>query len=154
MPHTSRQPARPRPSRRAAWAAALCSAAALLAACNTQKADNRPPEEIISERAAARWQAMMDREYAKAYEHVAPSVRSVMSLDGYKRRYNILSDQHPSSWKKAEVRGVSCESSDACTAKVYLETQIHVPKFQGMRATAETEERWILQDGQWWVHLR
>lgn len=132
----------------------LCAAAAL-AACSTQTAtDNRPPEEIVKQRAAERWDALLAADYTKAYGYLAPTVRTVKSLEGYKLGLRVV-DGKDSPWKKYEIRQVSCqEQAQSCKATVAIEAILSVPKFAGMTATAEAEEEWILQDGQWYYYMR
>lgn len=134
---------------------AAAIAAGLLAGCTPgTKVDERKPEEIITERAAGRWQELMKLNFDGAYAYLAPSVKTVMSADGFKRRYTIDPRQKKAPWTKAEVRSVTCTSEDSCDVKVYIESEPAIPQFRGMVTSAQVDERWVLQDGQWGLYLK
>lgn len=125
----------------------LCAAA--LAACTPT--DKRTPEEIVAQRAGERWAALVAADYEKAYGYFAPSLRAIRSLEGYKLAIKVK-DGQPSPWKKYEVKSVQCEEKDICHAVVAVELELQIPKFAGMIATADAQEKWLVQDGQWYYY--
>lgn len=135
-------------------ATTLCMVGLLAVGCSTQKADTAPPEDIVAQRAAERWEALMALDHAKAYSYLAPSVRSVMSLDGFRRRLNLGLDVTEAPWTQADVRSVSCENPEVCEAKIFVAARIMVPQFSGMTSSAEVKERWVYQEGEWWLYMQ
>ncbi|THU01034.1 hypothetical protein E9531_09630 [Lampropedia puyangensis] len=133
---------------------ATAIAAALLAGCTTQQTDDRPPEDIVKTRSTEHWQALMNLDFDKAYTYLAPSVKTVLSADGFKRRFSINPRQKGSPWKKTEVRSVTCADKETCQAKVFVEAQPYIPQFKGMSTTTVTDEQWVYQDGQWWLYMK
>ena len=67
------------PSMKRASTLMLCAGVVLLTACASFKP--KTPEEIVKERATARWQAMIPRDFAKAYTFLAPSYRKIASAE-------------------------------------------------------------------------
>ena len=61
------------------------------------------PQKIVADLAAARWEALIKGDFAKAYSYLSPGTREVMSLDLYKAKIR------GGTWKKANVDSVSCE---------------------------------------------
>ncbi|MBL0039168.1 MAG: hypothetical protein IPP36_12025 [Nitrosomonadales bacterium] len=73
---------------------------------STQKVQVEP-QKMVAQRAAARWEALMQKDFAKAYSYLSPGTRDVMSLDLYRAKIR------GGIWKKANVDTVSCEQ-DQC----------------------------------------
>lgn len=125
-----------------------------LAGCTTSKVDEKPAEETVAARAAERWQQMMQLNFDGAYAYLAPSVKTVLSEDGYKRRYSIDPRKKQGPWTSADVKSVTCPDEETCNVSIYIESQADIPQFKGMKTSALIEERWIYQDGKWWLYMK
>ena len=134
------------PSLKRATTLLVCASVVLLAACASFKP--KTPEEVVKERATARWQALIPREYAKAYTFLAPSYRKLASEDRYASSFGTAV-----IWKSAEVVGVTCEP-EKCTARVKIESQPSTPTLFRGTITTHVDEEWLLEDGQWWLYQK
>ncbi|MEO6423658.1 MAG: hypothetical protein ABIR84_13555 [Candidatus Nitrotoga sp.] len=97
------------------------------------------PQKMVAELAAARWEALIKGDIAKAYTFLSPGTRDVMSLDLYKAKIRS------GNWKKANVDSVSCEH-DQCKASIAIEYGYRDIKSLETRL----EENWLRQNGKWW----
>ena len=117
----------------------------LLAACAGMPA--QPPEEIVEQRAQARWDAMLAGDYEAAHAFATPGHRSATSASDLEIEMRTRQVQYVS----AEAVGASCEAS-VCEARVKLEYKVVKP-VRGLpewQSSGVDEEKWILTDGQWW----
>jgi len=97
------------------------------------------PQKVVADLAAARWNALLKRDFAKAYDYLSPGTREVMSLDSYKAKVS------GGKWKKANVDSVSCEQ-DQCNVLMAIEYSYRDIKSLETRL----DEKWMRQDGKWW----
>lgn len=126
---------------------ALLGAVVMLASCGGESPStvDRPAEEVVSERAQARWDALIAGDYETAYGYSSPAYRSATSLQRFSAgaRGSIRRTD-------AEVESVTCEE-DRCKVVVMV-SYIAVVR-QPVSNTRALEETWILSDGDWWIHL-
>lgn len=97
------------------------------------------PQKIVADLAAARWEALIKGDFAKAYNYLSPGTREVMSLDLYKAKIR------GGNWKRANVDTVSCEQ-DQCKVLMAIEYSYRDIKSLETRL----DEKWLRQDGKWW----
>ena len=120
------------------------AAVLVLAACERFQA---PPEEVVAQRATARWQAMIDKDVEKAYGFISPGVRSTTPMNVFQGQvYSRAIDR-----RGAEIVSVKCEPQ-VCDVKVKL-TYVYygsVAAMAGQESHSILDERWILSDGAWW----
>ena len=117
---------------------------ALLSACATVAPTQ---DDIIAERAQARWDALEARDYAKAYSYYSPAYRSrstAVDLEIKVRMQRV-------KWLGAKYVSHSC-SGDVCTVDVDLKYQMAkpVPGVDSWGSVDRIQEQWIKVDGQWW----
>ncbi|MCA1778105.1 MAG: hypothetical protein LC637_01605 [Xanthomonadaceae bacterium] len=117
----------------------------LLAAC-TQN-DPRPPEEIVAERAQARWDALIEKTFQDAWQFHTPAYRERTPPDDFEQDLK----RRPVQWISAEVQSVSCEA-DSCEANVLVGYRVPVAPagMSNMGMRRPITERWIEVDGGWW----
>ena len=130
-------------------AAAFCISAAALAtltACASKPAQT--PEQLVAERAEARWQRLIKQDFAGAYAYLTPSYRGVVPEAQYRMRFGTAG-----AWKSVIIHEVTCEP-EACKVKVRLTTELRVPLFAARISEVTTyfDERWVREDGQWWLY--
>jgi len=118
-----------------------------LAACS----EPRPPEEIVSERAQARWDALVARDYEKAWEYYSPGFRAENSADLFAAEIS----RRPVKWTAAEVLESQCAVK---RCEVTTEVTYTVPRAPGqladMGGRRDLTETWIEIDADWWYSTR
>ena len=120
----------------------LIAALALCAgACATLSADS-PSEEkvkVVGERANARWQAIINKDFDAAYEYFSPASRATITRAGFKTIASRL------QYRAAKVQSVTCEAE---TCKVTLDLTYDAPMMKGVRTPLN--EPWVIEKGQAW----
>ena len=101
--------------------------------------DPRSPEEIVKERAQARWDALVKYDTKTAYSYFSPGSRAVLNLAGYE------STLRRGFWKSAVVNKAECESAQKCDAILTIEYE-----HQGMRVKTPLRETWVREGSNWW----
>ena len=134
------------PSLKRATTLLVCASVVLLTACASFKP--KTPEEVVKERASARWQAMISGDFAKAYTYMAPSYRKIASLSRFASGIGTAV-----TWKAVEVVRVTCEP-EKCSVRIKIESQPNVPTLFRGTITTGGDEEWLLEDGQWWLHQK
>lgn len=116
---------------------------ALLAACS----DPRPPAEIVADRAQARWDAMIERDFEKAWQYYPPGYRDQTSASQFAAEFA----RRPVRWENAEVDGIECEQQRCkTTARVDYSVPGAPGQLAGMKSSREVRGVWIEIDGNWW----
>ncbi len=107
------------------------------------------PEEPqdVEDLAQARWDALVERDFAAAWEFHAPGFRQTTPREDYihdMRRRPIL-------WLDAEVVGTDCDDLRCNVDLKVTYRAVAAPHGQSqMKMTREIEELWISLDGNWW----
>lgn len=118
--------------------------AAALAACSP----DRPPEEVVAERAQARWDAMVAREFETAWGYYTPGFREKTEAAVFR----VQMSQRPIRWDSAAVTSTECAEEDKCEVAARVGyTAVGAPgQLAGMQNERTIRETWIRLDGQWW----
>lgn len=106
----------------------------------------RSAEDIVRERAQARWNALVAGNFEEAYKYLSPASRSVVSLQRFRGSVGGAA-----TWRSAEVHKVTCNQSERCTVSIKVR---YSPALRvGTLGTIETsvEETWLFDAGQWWL---
>jgi hypothetical protein len=120
---------------------AVAALAVLTAACASLRPDS-PTEEkvkVVTERSAARWKAIIGKDFAAAYEYMSPATRSTVTPAGFKTVASRL------AYRNAEVKEVTCEAE---TCRVRLVITYDAKIMAGVHSPLE--ESWIIEKGQAW----
>jgi hypothetical protein len=128
----------------------VCLAILLMLGCDsgTQRpAASRAKDsgEIVSERAEARWDALIKRDFEAAYEFQSPAYREVYDHKRFRQNFG-----NAVAWKAARVVDVSINDQ---LAKVVMEITYSVPLpgaggvYEG---TQKINEKWIMENESWW----
>jgi len=127
---------------------AVCSM--LLSACTstTKVAEHeKSQDDIVVERAQARWAALLSKDLETAYGYYSPGYRSTTSLVDFvfKERTRRV------KWESAEYLDHTCMDK---TCKIRFKTGFRVDKaVPGMdvyRGNDEVEETWVRPEDEWW----
>lgn len=103
-------------------------------------------EDAVRVLAAARWQALIAGDIAKAYTFTAPSYRALNTLEAFRANKEGVSVK----WISSNVRKVACEVT-VCAVQIELESKPITPfPFRGTLNSA-LDEKWVLEEGKWWI---
>lgn len=104
------------------------------------------PEQLVRELATQRWQALLSKDFDKAYAFSVPSYRQIRTAEYYRGKRQAT----PVKWLAAEVLRVECQEAK-CAVRIKLESKPLVPfQFDGTLSTG-LDETWVLENGQWWI---
>ncbi|RFF26531.1 MULTISPECIES: hypothetical protein [unclassified Wenzhouxiangella] len=125
---------------------ALVSAALLLSGCQSGEDTSSQPQSV-EERAQARWDHMIAREFAEAWSYYTPGFRETTSAEEFATTVR----KRPVRWEDATVVARDCEG-DRC--EVVVEVSYSVPQapagLNNVRGKRELTETWIRTQEQWW----
>lgn len=121
-------------------------AAVLLALAGCAAMQPQTPEQVVQERAQARWDALIKGDFEKAWTYTDAQTRSQVAQQDYKQRFGAAG-----AWISATVLRVECQP-EKCLAAVRLTTQNIVPNFAQAipQITTFVDEEWVRDEGQWW----
>jgi len=127
--------------------AALLLAVMCCAGCANIGSADKTPEQIVKDRAAARWTALLAGDFQSAYHYASPSYRSSVSFETFRGQFK-LSVQ----WKTAKVQEAKC-SADVCDVLVNIETIVGAGFVKpGTVISSVLTEHWVKEDGGWWMY--
>lgn len=115
----------------------LAAMVGLLAACAA--IGTQSPQDVVRERAQARWDALVKGDFQAAYAYLSPGSREVLS------EANYVAGLGRSFWKSAKVDKVECISDAACNVDATIEYE-----FQGRLIRTPLRESWVREGSQWW----
>jgi len=116
---------------------AVCTGAVALAGCAL--VDKRTDEEVIKERAEARWDLFIKGDIRGAYDYLSPAAREVVSRDSY------VAGIKPGLWRNARVDKVNCKTRDVCEVDLTIGVV-----FGGKAFNSPLREKWVRVEGTWW----
>jgi len=116
----------------------------LLSACATTPAS---PEDIVKERAQARWDALLNGDFATAYSYFSPGYRSATTVVDFEIGIRMRKVQY----RTAEFQDHSCENN-VCTVRLKVGYKLAkpVPGMTDWESESVVSEQWIKSDGNWW----
>jgi len=116
----------------------------MLSAC----AATLPKEQLVEQRATARWDAFLAGDMAGSYEYFSPGFRSSVSLMQYQRSVFL----NKVSWTGAEFVESNCTET-TCKVKISLNYTVvgAVPGLKSFSSKQAVEESWVLVDGNWYM---
>jgi len=121
----------------------LCCSLLWLSACAT----TAPTEELIEERATARWDAILSGDLAGAYEYLSPGYRSSVSSSQYQRSILLRQVQ----WTGAKYVRSEC-SEKTCKVLILLNYRVSgaLPGVKHFNGTQDIKESWVKVNGLWY----
>jgi hypothetical protein len=100
-------------------------------------------QKLVSERAEARWQALIKGDVDAAYQFLSTGSKAATSLAAYKAKIK------PGIWRKAKVDKVKCEA-EICKTEVTVTYDYRNVK--GL--DSPLPETWIIENGSAWYVYR
>jgi hypothetical protein len=122
----------------------IVSAFALVAcAATTREASTaKSLEDLVKERAAKRWEALIDGDLDTAYGFFSKATKETYPIELYRNR------MRPGMWREVKVDSVKC--TDGLCEVIVIVSFDH-RRVQGI--VTPVAERWIVQDGlAWYVY--
>lgn len=107
-------------------------------------------EEAITERATARWDALISGDKQSAYELLTPATREALPFALWRNHFGSAAV----TWKSASVKDIICIEVDMCRVVLTLDYTVSVPQF-GIRDQPRSRpihETWLLVDNEWWYY--
>lgn len=120
----------------------------LLAGCATPQVQGSP-ENIVRQRAKARWDALIAGDTEKAYQFLQPAYRAVRNLKFYQSSVARGATQ----WTGVDVIGVECKP-DVCSARIRMDYKLALGMGSGAAFNTHFDEQWIMEKGNWWLYER
>lgn len=112
---------------------------------------NTSQRTALEQRVAARWEALIRRDFASAYGFASPAYRKAFSLDDFKRKFG----DGKVVWRRVEVISVDFKGNDAATVGIKIHIVYHDPQTQKpLDMATHDQESWVYADGQWWYLVR
>jgi hypothetical protein len=105
------------------------------------------PEAQVKARAQERRDALLKKDFTRAYTFFTPGYRGTVTADTYRNAIgNAL------ELVDASVESVTCETLEKCIAKVKVEIKpLVVRGFKGT-ISSYSDETWLYEAGQWWFY--
>ncbi len=128
-----------------------------LTACGEQGAEQKSvseaevkpvsTEELLTQRAQDRWQALIAWDMEKAYSLLSPGTRQAMPLAAYSKKQATS----PVQMKDAVVKSTQCEE-EVCTLRIELRYIYNgsVAAMRGQEQTSTVTEKWVAADDSWY----
>lgn len=118
----------------------------VLAGCATSS-PTAARDALLQQRAQARWDAILARDYATAYSYMTPGYRSATSVTDFEISIRTRRVQYLS----AEYKGHDCQEA-VCTVKMAVGYKVVRPVagLPEWKSDSLLEERWINSDDGWW----
>lgn len=123
---------------------AVLLAVAALAGCAALAPQT--PEQTVTERANARWAALIKGDYKQAYQYMTPGYRAVRTAEDFRMRVG-----NAVHWQSAKVESVRCADATNCIARIRIDAKPMVASHFGDTITVYADEPWIQQDRRWWM---
>ena len=129
-----------------ALSAIVMGVLAVAGCAGLQSDTDEPPELVVRKLSTQRWQALLARDFDKAYSFSTPGYRKLRSLEYFKTNRQGA----PVKWLSAEILRVECEK-ERCKTVVQVESKPTLPfPFRG-NITSGLDEVWVFEEQRWWV---
>ena len=117
----------------------------LLSACATTPGDS--PGDIVRERAQARWDALLSRDYAGAYAYYSPGYRSAVTVTDFE----IGIRMRRMGYTSAKYLEHACdENTCKVTFQVGYRVSAPVPGVGTWNGFQSIKDQWVKTGGEWW----
>lgn len=122
----------------------------LAAGCATDsglKADSPAAlkEKVVAQRAEARWQALIQRDYKGAYEYLSRASRETTSLEKFQAKIQAI------EYRAVTIDRVEC-TGEVCKVTLKLTYDFQPAKARGV--VTLLDEDWIIDQGGAWFVFR
>jgi hypothetical protein len=132
---------------RSAGFMAMIISVLFLSACAGTPAVPETADEVVKQRAEARWAALLAKDPETAYSYYSPGYRSTTSVVDFmfKQRDRKV------KWTSAEYKEHSCtETRCSITFNTGFRVNKAIPGMDTYDGKSVTEETWVKTENQWW----
>jgi hypothetical protein len=106
--------------------------------------------KVLEQRVAAKWDALIRKDFETAYSFTSPGYRQLYSLNVFKSGFG-----NKVAWQRVEVVNVDFKGDDAATVGIKIHFVYHQPQAeQALNMQSYVKEPWVLVDGQWWYLVK
>lgn len=104
-----------------------------------------PQEEAALKRAQERWDALLERDFARAWTYLETAERGKVAQQDYAKAFG-----NDAAWKEATARRARC-LPERCAVFVRLTMEVLASQFKREipEVTMHFHEEWVLEDGKW-----
>ena len=102
-------------------------------------------EAVVGERAKARWEALIRRDYREAYGYFSPPSKDQTTLSAFEAKVA------PIEYRTVKIDKVQC-AAEACTVRLTLTYDYPQARVKGV--VTPLDENWIIDKGQAWFVYR
>ena len=105
---------------------------------------------VLTQRVAAKWDALIHKDFSTAYSFTSPGYRKLFSLDAFKSGFG-----NKVTWRRVEVVDIDFKDNDAAIVGINLHFVYHSPQVERVfDLQTYVQEPWVLVDGQWWYVVK
>ena len=115
-------------------------------------------QEVLSSEAGlrlrvkARWDALIERDFEKAYSYMSPGYRRLFTLDKYQSSFGSVV-----SWESVTITDIDLKGKNSADVKVDVFYQLAIPSQVGGSLgealgsiSTQVNETWLWADDEWW----
>ena len=102
----------------------------------------------MRQRSSERWQALINRDFAKAYGYLTPAYRATVDAQAYRDLAG------KAGWTSGEVVKVTCPEPIRCISTLRMESKSPLWNKYGGAISTHDDETWTLENGQWWIQQK
>lgn len=142
--------ASPEPGARAADVSQAAPAASSAQPATPATEAAQAQRALLEQRVAAKWDALIRKDFEAAYAFTSPSYRKLYSLNSFMSNFGAAAD-----WRRIEVIDVDFKGDDAATVGINIQF-VHSNPQTGKPLDMKTyvKEPWVRVDGQWWYVMK
>lgn len=101
----------------------------------------------LEQRVLAKWDALIRKDFATAYQFTSPNYRELFSLLAFKRNFSVGKVE----WQKVEVEGINFNNNDTATVNIKIYIIFHQTETgRDLPMSSNSKESWIKVNEQWW----
>jgi hypothetical protein len=133
----------PRPGQ---WIGAMLVALSACASVPEHSAAPVDKQQLVARMAQSRWDALLKKDFAAAYNLVSPASRTVVTLQDFQRKSSMV------TWKAASVRKVECSADDLCAVQMDVKYvyRLRIGNGKDVEGSQILAETWRNTAGDWW----
>ncbi len=113
-----------------------------------RKAKTLTPEQLVTERAKARWDALIAGDIEKSYTYLSEGYRIGMPLASYSAKRS----QDPFKIISVYIREVNCQDVEVCNVSIALTIEATMQTVGKKQFPSILDEAWLKQ-GDSWFHV-
>lgn len=111
---------------------------ALLGGCSALQTVGKTNDEIVAQRAEARWRALIEGDLEGAYEYLSPAYRKLHSFARYRGRIKGVG-----VWRDVKIESVNCEQESCKVGALVSASFMHTRMTKPLDTQELMTEGWI-----------